>query len=113
MQPNASDSPRRRSLWLIAHERDDPMILSQAEYAREDAPAELKRRLRAHASNGLHVEPPEATLEIGRRYDVSDSNGWFATYWLSEQQIASDEGMLTAVASPGARQRGHQTTPLP
>lgn len=111
MQSNTADAPARASLWLIEHERDDPMVLTQSEHAREDARDVLTRILKAHAANGLHVDPPFASLEVGRRYDVHDANGWVATYWLSDEMIALDQGMLTAIVSPVAKQRAHQTSP--
>ena len=41
-----------------------------------------------------------SNLEVGRRYDVQDANGWVATYWLAEDKLAEDDGMLTAIMSP-------------
>ncbi len=111
MQTNTADALPRTTLWLIEHERDDPMVLTQREYAREDANSTLVRILKAHVSGGLHVDPPFATLEVGRRYDVHDANGWVATYWLSQEKLADDDGMLTAIVSPGAKQRAHHTEP--
>lgn len=99
-------------VWLIEHEREDPLVLKQREYAREDAAEALLHILRQHVANGLHVAPPFTELDIGRRYDVQDANGWYATYWLSEEQLAADEGMLTAVVTPGSNQRAHSTRPL-
>jgi hypothetical protein len=111
VQANTADTSATSSLWLIEHERDDPMVLTQHELPREDAQATLTRLLKAHVANGLHVDPPFSHLEIGPRYDVHDANGWFATYWLSEEKLARDEGMLTAIVGPGAKQRAHVVHP--
>ncbi len=111
MQSDTADKRARASLWLIEHERDDPMVLTQSEHSREDAQHVLTGILKAHSANGLHVDPPFARLEVGRRYDVHDANGWAATYWLSDEMIALDQGMLTAIVSPAAKQRTHQTAP--
>lgn len=107
MQSNTAQSSARSSLWLIEHERGDPMVLNQSERPRDDAVDALTRILKQHVANGLHVDPPFSSLEIGRRYEVHDANGWVATYWLSEEQLARDEGMLTAIVGPGAKQRAH------
>lgn len=101
----------RNSVWLVAHERNDPMTLAQTEYTLDEAVAELRRVLNDCVSHGAHVDPPLDHGEIGRRFDVHDANGWLATYWLSEEQLPRDEGMLTAIVSPGARQRAHHTQP--
>lgn len=110
MQVNKADA-QPNTLWLIEHERDDPMVLTQRECSREEAAPRLIRLLKQHVSNGLHVDPPFANVEIGRRYDVHDANGWVATYWLSPEQLARDDGMLTAIVSPAAKQRGHRIDP--
>lgn len=109
MQTNAADSPQRETLWLVSHERDDPMVLVQTEYSSAEAVDALKRAIAERSGSSVHVDPPLATDQIGTRYDVQDRNGWLATFWLSEHQVASNEGMLTAVASPSARQRAHHT----
>lgn len=98
-------------MWLIEHERDDPMVLIQREYPHEDAHSALTQILKAHVANGLHVDPSFSSLEVGRRYDVHDASGWYATYWLSHEQLARDDGMLTAIVSPSAKQRGHHAYP--
>jgi hypothetical protein len=95
-------------LWLVVHERDDPMTLSQSEHPREDAAATMKRLIKERLEAGAHVDPPIDKCEIGRRYDVHDANGWLATYWLSEEQLPADEGMLTAIVGPASRQRAHR-----
>jgi hypothetical protein len=109
VQQNAADTTRPKTLWLISHERDDPMVLVQEEYSLSDAIDALKRAIGDRVGGSVHVDPPVATDQIGRRYDVHDRNGWLATFWLSEEQIANDEGMLTSIVSPGARQRSHHT----
>jgi hypothetical protein len=109
VQQNAADTSRPKSLWLISHERDDPMVLAQAEYSANEAIEALRRAIGDRVGNTVQVDPPLATDQIGRRYDVHDRNGWLATFWLSEEQIANDEGMLTSIVSPGARQRAHHT----
>lgn len=109
MSATSSDDSDRNSLWLVAHERDDPMVLSQTEYAREEAAAALKQVIERRLADGVHVDPPVDKCELGHRYDVHDANGWLATYWLSAEQLPGDEGMLTAIVSPGAKQRGHHT----
>ncbi len=111
MQSNAADTRAPSRLWLIEHERENPMVLTQREHAREDACNALGRILKAHLANGFHVDPPFSSLEVGRRYDVHDANGWAATYWLSEDKLAEDDGMLTAIVSPAAKQRAHDTHP--
>lgn len=104
------DRSAHNPVWLIVHERDEPMTLSQREYPREDAPAAMKRLIKERIEAGAHVDPPSIDkCEIGRRYEVHDADGWLATYWLSEEQLAADEGMLTAIVSPGAQQRAHRT----
>lgn len=109
VQTNTSDSTSMKTLWLVIHDREDPMVLSQTEYSEDEAIEVLKRTLRERLGDDVHVDPPIATEQLGRRYDVHDKDGWLATYWLAEQQVAGDEGMLTAIVSPGARQRGHHT----
>ena len=109
MQTNSADSPAAKTLWVVAHERDDPMVLVQAQYPEAEAFEVLKRMIRERVGEGVHVDPRSTTEEIGRRYDVHDGNGWLATYWLAEEQIANDDGMLTAIVGPGARQRTHHT----
>jgi hypothetical protein len=99
--PLTSDYTR---LWLVAHEREDAMCLAQHEYTTEDAIASLKRLLNSHAQRGLHVTPSSVNQMVGQRYDVSDAGGWFATYWLSAERIAANDGALTAVITPAARQ---------
>lgn len=111
MQGNMADRSQHRTLWLVEHERDDPMVLHQREYGREEASDALKRLLRDHAGDGVHVDPPIEPLEIGRRYDLHDAHGWLATYWLSEEPIAKHDGMLTAIVSPAAKQRAHTRVP--
>jgi hypothetical protein len=106
---NAADTTRLKTLWLISHERDDPMVLVQTEYSASEAIDALKRAIGDRVGNNVQVDPHVVTDQIGRRYDVHDRNGWLATFWLSEEQIASDEGMLTSIVSPGARQRAHHT----
>jgi len=86
-------------------------VLHQREYRREEALESLKRLLSSHAGDGVHVDPPTQPLEIGRRYELHDGHGWLATYWLSEEPIAKDEGMLTAIVSPAAKQRAHTRVP--
>lgn len=110
VQTNIADA-QPSTLWLVEHERDDPMVLTQREYTREDATSMLAHMLKQHVASGLRVDPPFAKLEIGRRYDVHDASGWVATYWLSEEKLARDDGMLTAIVSPGAKQRGHHIEP--
>jgi hypothetical protein len=85
------------------------MVLTQTQYSSTEAVDALKRAIGDRVGGSVHVDPPVATDQIGRRYDVHDRNGWLATFWLSEEEIASDEGMLTAIASPQARQRAHHT----
>jgi hypothetical protein len=109
VQSNAADTKAPCRLWLIEHERESPMVLTQSEHAREDACSALGRILKAHIANGFHVDPPFSTIELGRRYDVHDANGWAATYWLSEEKLAEDDGILTAVMSPAVRQRANVT----
>jgi hypothetical protein len=98
--PETSDYQR---LWLVAHEREDAMCLAQHEYATDEAVASLKRILSEHAQRGLHVTPAAVNHMVGQRYDVSDAGGWFATYWLSPERIAANDGALTAVVTPVAR----------
>lgn len=93
-----------RHLWLVAHVRDDAMCLDQHEYTMEDAIASLKQILNGHAQRGLHVTPPAVNRMVDQRYDVSDAGGWFATYWLSPERIAADDGALTAIVTPVAGQ---------
>ncbi len=109
MHQNAADTTRLKTLWLISHERDDPMVLVQTEYSASEAIDALKRAIGDRVGNNVQVDPHVVTDQIGRRYDVHDRNGWLATFWLSEEQIANDEGMLTSIVSPGARQRAHHT----
>lgn len=109
MQTNADDTSLPKMLWLVSHERDDPMQLQQTEYPASEALEALKRAIAARLGNDVDVEPPVATDQLGHRYDVHDRNGWLATFWLSQEPIASDEGMLTSIVSPIARQRGHHT----
>jgi hypothetical protein len=99
--PSTGDYNR---LWLVAHEREDAMCLGQHEYATDDAIASLKRILSTHAQRGLRISPPTVNHMVGRRYDVSDAGGWFATYWLSPERIAANDGALTAILTPVARQ---------
>jgi hypothetical protein len=99
--PSSGDYQR---LWLVAHEREDAMCLAQHEYTAEEAISTLKRILSEHAQRGLHVTPTVVTDSVGRRYDVSDAGGWYATYWFSPEQIAADDGVLTAILTPVARQ---------
>ena len=109
MQSNIADSPLRNTLWLVAHVRDDPMVLVQSEHPADEAFGIMKRRMQETAGTDGQIDPPVVSESIGRRYDVHDRNGWLATYWLSEQPLAKDDGMLTAIVSPGARQRSHPT----
>jgi hypothetical protein len=109
VQQNAADTTGSKTLWLISHERDDPMVLVQTEYSASEAIDALKRAIGDRVGNNVQVDPHVVTDQIGRRYDVHDRNGWLATLWLSEEQIANDEGMLTSIVSPGARQRAHHT----
>jgi hypothetical protein len=90
-------------LWLVAHEREDPMCLAQHEYTTDDAVATLKRLLGSHAQRGLRITPSAVNRMVGQRYDVSDAGGWYATYWLSPERIAENDGALTAVVTPVAR----------
>lgn len=87
------------------------MVLEQTEYEPEDAGDMLKRRIHEHLANGAHVDPALDRCEIGRRFEVHDASGWLATYWLSEEPLPRDEGMLTSIMSPGARQRAHHSQP--
>lgn len=109
MSATSSDRSVHSHVWLVVHERDDPMTLSQRQYAREEAAAAMKRLIKERLDAGAHVDPPIEKCEIGRRYDVHDANGWLATYWISEEQLPADDGMLTAIVSPGAQQRAHRT----
>lgn len=106
------DPSSSQTVWLIEHERDNPLLLTQREYPPDGAHAELTRILRAHVVNGLRVNPSFTTIDIGRRYDVHDASGWCATYWLSEEPLAPNVGMLTAIVSPTSRQRAHHTYPV-
>jgi hypothetical protein len=92
------------TVWLVRHEREDAMCLLQHEYTAEEAIATLKHILSEHAQRGLHVTPSTVNQTVGQRYDVSDAGGWYATYWLSPERIAANDGALTAVITPVARQ---------
>lgn len=109
--PTEPGAAANESLWLVVHDRDDPMIVTQTEYSREEASDALQKALRGHLAQGNRVTPLEAGSEIGTRHDVYDDGGWIATIWLSEQPLAGDEGMLTAIVSPSAKQRAHHTNP--
>ena len=100
-------------LWLVTHERDEAMCLSQHEYTSQEAVAVLKRTLGDHAQRGLHVTPGTVNDTVGQRYDVSDTGGWYATYWLSQDRIAANDGALTAVLTPVARQHDFRDQPDP
>jgi hypothetical protein len=99
--PSTGDYNR---LWLVAHERDDAMCLAQHEFTAEDALSTLRRVLSSHSQRGLHVSPRAVNHMVGQRYDVSDAGGWYATYWLSAERIAANDGALTAILTPVARQ---------
>jgi len=99
--PSTGDYSR---LWLVAHERDDAMCLTQHEHTVDDAITSLTRVLNGHAQHGLHVSPTTVNQMVGQRYDVRDAGGWFATYWLSPERIADIDGALTAVLTPVAGQ---------
>jgi hypothetical protein len=111
MQTNVADQSAKENLWLVIHDRDDPMVLTQEELSRSDAADALRRLLQEYVDRGNHITPPEATSHIGTRHDVHDDDGWVATVWLAEEPVANDDGMLTAIASPGAKQRSHHTHP--
>lgn len=99
------DSSVPQRLWLVSHEREDPMTLVQDEYAYESGVRALKRVLAEHTRHGMKVTPPPTEPladQVGRRYDVSDASGWYATYWLSPEEISDMDGVLTSVISPGA-----------
>jgi hypothetical protein len=66
--------------------------------------------LNGHTQRGLHVTPSAVNQSVGQRYDVSDAAGWFATYWLSPERIAANDGALTEVITPVARQHDFRPT---
>lgn len=101
MFPETRDFAR---LWVVAHERENAMCLVQHEYTTEEAVTHLKHVLNEHSQHGLHVTPRSVNNAVGQRYDVSDANGWYATYWLSPERIPADDGALTAITTPVARQ---------
>jgi hypothetical protein len=98
--PSTNDYPR---LWLVAHEREDAMCLAQHEYTTDEAVSTLDRILSSHAQGGLRITPSGIKRMVGQRYDVNDAGGWYATYWLSPERIADNDGALTAVLTPVAR----------
>jgi hypothetical protein len=97
--PSVDDYNR---LWLVTHERENAMCLTQHKYTAHDAVSNLKRILNSHAQRGLHVSPATVNHMVGQRYDVSDAGGWFATYWLSPERIAANDGALTSILTPVA-----------
>ena len=104
-----ADQPE--TLWLIAHESEDPMRLTMRELERENAPRELRRVLDEHQDNGARFDPRDAEPKIEVRYQVFTDAGWLATYWLSAS-ANEDQGMLTLVATPQTQNKTHVRIPL-
>ena len=100
-----------QTLWLIAHESEDPMRLTMREFEREKAPGELKRVLGEHRDHGARVDPRDPDPKTEVRYQVFNDTGWIATYWLSTS-ATEDQGMLTLVATPQTQHRTHVRIPL-
>jgi hypothetical protein len=111
MTTEHANSDQPETLWLIAHESDDPMRLTMRELERENAPHELKRVLDEHQGNGARFDPRDADPKIEVRYQVFNDTGWVATYWLSTS-ATEDQGMLTLVATPQTQNRTHVRIPL-
>ena len=108
---SSSNSQDGSTLWLIAHERDDPHRLTMHEHRSSDVFDQLEQALQAHRDNGARVDPREIARERDIRYQVFDDAGWLATYWISAEAPAN-EGMLTAIATPGSPRKDHSRTSL-
>jgi hypothetical protein len=104
-------SDQAPTLWLIAHESEDPMRLVMRELERDSAPAELERVLRGHRDNGFRIDPRDSEPQPEVRYQVFNDTGWVATYWLSTS-ATEDQGMLTLVATPQTQNKTHVRIPL-
>ena len=111
MTTEHDESMQSETLWLIAHESDDPMCLTMREFERDNAPRELKRVLDQHHGQGARIDTGYSEPKTEVRYQVFNDTGWIATYWLSTS-ATEDEGMLTLVATPQTQHRTHVRIPL-
>jgi hypothetical protein len=73
---------------IISWQRDDPMQFHQLAVDERRPQDVLRKVLQEHVARGARVEPDYVTAELERRYEVSDHDGWLATYWLSDQAAA-------------------------
>jgi hypothetical protein len=111
MSTEHDNTDQAQTLWLIAHESDDPMRLTMREIERKNAFGELARVLREHHDTGLRIDPRDSEPKVEVRYQVFNDTGWVATYWLSPS-AAGDEGMLTLIATPQTQHKTHVRIPL-
>ena len=100
-----------KTLWLVAHEKSDPMKLTMREIEHQRAYAELERMLRKQRDRGLHVDPVDPHPKPDIRYQVFNDNGWIATYWLA-LDVSDDDGMLTRIGTPVTQRPTHVRIPL-
>jgi hypothetical protein len=111
MTTEHDESMQAETLWLIAHESDDPMRLTMHELERDNAARELQHVLDRHHDQGARIDPAYSEPKTEVRYQVFNDTGWIATYWLSTS-ASEDEGMLTLVATPQTQHRTHVRIPL-